>query len=335
MKKIIIGFDDFFYGFDPYDNVIYRLLKEKYDVEVIDTKNKEERNRVQYLFFSAFGNNYLEYKCVRIFVTGENLCPNFNLCDYAIGFEYMDFEDRYIRFPIYLWDRYSKDYDLILKDRLELAGKEPEKRKFCGMVVSNNNFADPMRENIFKAFSEYKKVDSGGKAFNNIGKPEGVEDKNEFLSHYKFSIACENSSYSGYCTEKLMQAFAAGNVPIYWGDRRASEVFNPEAYVDCTGLSLEEAVAKVKHIDEDDVAYNKMISANVLLNSDHKEVYVEKLRSWLCNIMDQDYDKAKRVPYQGKMAVYEQNYRKKVIMEQKIKKHKRLYMVIKKLFIND
>ena len=82
-------------------------------------KNKEERNRVQYLFLSVFGDNYFEYKCVHIFVFGENLCPNFNLYDYAMGFEYMEYEDRYIRFLICFWDSYSKDCELILKDRLE------------------------------------------------------------------------------------------------------------------------------------------------------------------------------------------------------------------------
>ncbi len=333
MKKIVIGFEDFFKGFDQFDNVIYRLLKEKYEVEVVDTKKTEERSRIQYLFFSAFGNNYLEYKCVRIFVTGENLCPNFNLCDYAIGFEYMDFEDRYIRYPIYLWDRYSKDYDLILKNREELAGQEPGKRKFCGMVVSNNNFADPMREGMFRAICEYKKVDSGGKAYNNIEQPEGVEDKNAFLSQYKFSIACENSSYSGYCTEKLLQAFAAGNVPIYWGDRRASEVFNSDAYIDCTGLTLEQMVDRVKQIDEDDEAYGKMIKANILVNPMHKAEYEQRLRGWLYNIMEQDYIEAKRTPYHGKMAVYEQNYHKKVIMERMIKKHSNIYSLIKKMFL--
>lgn len=335
VKKIIIGFEDFAADFDPCNNVIFRLLNEKYDVEVVDVKNVENRNRIQYLFFSAFGNNYLEYKCIRIFVTGENLCPNFNLCDYAIGFEYMELEDRYIRFPIYLWDQYSKDYDLILKDRKELYGNVPEKREFCGMVVSNNLFADPMRENLFKAICEYKKVDSGGSAFNNIGQPNGVKDKNEFLSHYKFSIASENSSYSGYCTEKLMQAFAAGNVPIYWGDRRASEVFNKDAFIDCTGLTVEQAVEKVKAVDGDDEIYLNMLNSNILVNSKHKEDYENKLRLWLNNIIEQDYEKAKRVPPYGKMAVYEQNYRKKAKMEKMIKSHKKVYGFLKKVFIKD
>ena len=332
MKHIVIGFEDVSKDFNPLNNVIFRLLSKDYDVEIADLSTAEGKASVQYLFYSAFGNHYLDYHCIRIFVTGENLCPNFNLCDYALGFERMDFEDRYLRFPIFLWDQYAKDYELIESTRKALLDKTPEKRKFCAMVVSNNNFANDMRKNLFDGLSKYKRVDSGGKAYNNIGKPEGVADKAEFLSGYKFSIASENSTYSGYCTEKLMQAFSAGNVPIYWGDPKVSSEFNKNAFIDCTGLTIDEAVKKVEEIDKDDDKYLSMLSEPALLDSDYKIKMEQKLSSWLRNIIDQDYEKARRIPRQGKMAVYEQNYRKRVKMEEKIKKHSKLYSVAKAVF---
>lgn len=43
---------------------------------------------------------------IRIFYPPpENLVPDFNICDYAIGFHYLDFEDHYFRFPLYLVER--------------------------------------------------------------------------------------------------------------------------------------------------------------------------------------------------------------------------------------
>ena len=128
-----------------------------------------------------------------------------------------------------------------------------------------------------------------------------------------------------------MQAYACGNVPIYWGDKRAKEIFNPDSFIDCTGLSMEEAVEKVKKVDQDDELYLKMLKAPILLNPSHREEYTEKLRLWLKNIVDQDPEAARRVPKRGKMAVYEENYRKKVKMEKAIKKHKKLYAIIKKV----
>ena len=53
--------------------------------------------------------------------TGENQVPDFNICDYAIGFHYIDFQDRYIRFPLYHF--YQQDYELAMKKH-EMSDKQ-------------------------------------------------------------------------------------------------------------------------------------------------------------------------------------------------------------------
>ena len=88
------------------------------------------------------------------------------------------------------------------------------KTEFCSFVVSNNN-ASPERDIIFDKLSEYKKVSSGGRYRNHVGGP--VSDKLEFQRKHKFAIAFENCSQPGYSTEKILEAFAARTVPIYWG----------------------------------------------------------------------------------------------------------------------
>ena len=53
--------------------------------------------------------------CVKIFYTQENLCPDFNYADYAIGFDNIEFEDRYLQFPIYyIPERYKESWDLMM-----------------------------------------------------------------------------------------------------------------------------------------------------------------------------------------------------------------------------
>jgi hypothetical protein len=44
-----------------------------------------------------------------------------------------------------------------------------------------------------------------------------VEAKVDSLASYKYSICLENSSYDGYITEKFIDAFLCGTIPIYWG----------------------------------------------------------------------------------------------------------------------
>jgi hypothetical protein len=50
-----------------------------------------------------------------------------------------------------------------------------------------------------------------GKAF------EPLENKIDGLKDYRFSLAIENCRSDYYFTEKLIDCFATGTVPIYWG----------------------------------------------------------------------------------------------------------------------
>jgi len=44
-----------------------------------------------------------------------------------------------------------------------------------------------------------------------------VEDKNSLCSNYLYAFCPENSYFPGYVTEKLVQAYMSGCIPIYWG----------------------------------------------------------------------------------------------------------------------
>ena len=98
MKRINVAFVDFWEGFDCYENLFVHILRKKYCVNVIEGNIDIEN--VQYLFYSVFSNNHKKYNCIKIFYTGENISPDMNECDYAIGFDYACFGDRYFRFPL-------------------------------------------------------------------------------------------------------------------------------------------------------------------------------------------------------------------------------------------
>lgn len=294
MKKIFIGFSGFWSDFDVNDNLITNMLKKHFLVEVIDGTKQKEREKCQYLFYSVFSDEYLKYDCIRIFYTGENLIPDFNLCDYAMGFSEIDFGDRYIRYPIYCW--YTAALEQL--NHLPVCTEEDMKKKFCAMVVSAPYCQDNYRTDFFHILSkEYKQVDSGGRYLNNIGKPEGVENKLSFLGEYKFSFAFENVSYPGYCTEKILESFAAGTIPIYWGDPEIEKYFNPESFVNCHRYrSMEEVIAKIREIDQDDQKYIRMRNAVAITNdSPYGKIAKDKeLEAWLIHICSQELNDAYR-----------------------------------------
>lgn len=186
-----------------YENYFVKVLSQKY--EVIYAQKPD------FLLFSQIDNytmktHFWDYDCVKIFFTGENVRTDFNVADYGIDFDYMDFGDRHLRLPLFVLSDFNEKRTL------------NKREKFCAYLVTNGgNRNNPLlRERFFDKLSEYKQVDSGGKHRNNIG--YFVQDKQKWLQEYKFNLCFENSSYPGYLTEKLIDAYSAGCVPIYWGD---------------------------------------------------------------------------------------------------------------------
>lgn len=279
-KKLNIKFVDFT-GAEGVARKLQARLEKYY--ELVETDQPD------WVIYSVFGQEHLKYNdCVKIFWTGENQAPDFNLCDYGLSFDHIDFGDRYMRLP--LWVLYEKDTTALKTKHLNasLAGKD----SFCSFVYSNTN-ASPERGEMLDALNAYKTVNSGGRYKNNVGGP--VADKLAFQQKHKFAIAFENASHDGYTTEKLVQAFAAGTVPIYWGDPRVGETFNEDAFINCLRYpNWEAVVARVKEIDEDDALWLKMIGTPALRDSEAIEKTLAELDTFLQHIFDQEPKAARR-----------------------------------------
>lgn len=280
LKKIKIDFVDFWQGFDKTNNDFYKILNEKYIVEISDNP--------EYIFYSCFGFEHVKYDCVRIFYTGECVTPDFNICDYAIGFDYMSFGDRYVRIPLYMLFQYKEDYERALKKHL-YCDENNSGKSFCNFIYSNCS-AQKSREDFFYLLSEYKKVDSGGRYLNNIGCT--VKNKYDFQKNYKFSIAFENTCYKGYTTEKIIQAFSAGTVPIYYGNPDIEKEFNSEAFINVHNFNtMEDVIKRIIEIDMNDELFQNMIKAPICSKKNDNE-----LKSFLYSIMSQPYASARRRP---------------------------------------
>ncbi len=262
--------------------IILDILEKHYEVEISDTPD--------YIFSRAGSKEYYKYDGVRIFCTIEALCPDFNLCDYGIGFEYLTYQDRYLRLPNFYF--YEDAVEKMLHKHEDVNEKDAN-REFCSFVYSNNR-ADKMRGKIFDALMGYKKVDSGGRYMNNLPDKKAVDDKLEFEGHHKFSVACENACHPGYHTEKLVEAFAAKTVPIYWGDPEVEKVFNEKAFINCNQFSsVEEIVERVQYLDTHEAEYLAMLKEPAM-KEEGKLDGLKALEDYLLHIFDQPLEKAYR-----------------------------------------
>ena len=247
MKKIRIDFCDCFPGFVKTDNHLFKLLQERFDVEL--------HGQPDFLIYSPYGHAHRLFSCVRIFYSGESDRPNFNECDYSIAAIKLD-DPRHLQLPFYV--AYGAPGQIIkAEDDPEsiLAGK----KKFCSFIISGYNPGkNGNRVEFFRKLSRYKTVDSGGKLFNNIGGPipAGSQGKMNFLRQYKFNIAYENRSLPGYTTEKIYEPMVARCLPIYWGDPDINAHFNPRSFLNRADFPSDEAlIEKIIELDQDDGKY--------------------------------------------------------------------------------
>ena len=298
MKKVKIKYIDWWTGFNCDNYLINKILKKYYNVVLSD-------DNPDYVIGSMYTKEALDYDCIRIFYSGENFCPDFNLYDYAIGFENMTYGDRYIYVPNYIMNpRYADDVAKMLAKHTQEAIAEKIKSEFCSYVVSNGR-GDSIRAEFFEALSQYKKINSGGRYLNNIGLPNGVADKYEFQKKHKFSICFENSTHPGYITEKLVQGFAAGTIPIYWGSPDVIDVFNRKAMVVVAGKEdIPRAVEQIKEIDNNDDLYQNMLKQPALIKTDYITDLKLDLERFLLNIFEQPLETAIRRPHVSTVDVY-------------------------------
>lgn len=263
-KRIKINFTDFWFGRDEdelQNNFLFRLLDDNYALEITDNPD--------FVIYSSFGREFLKYRCVRVFYTGENTRPDFNDCDFAFSFDF-PINRRNYRLPLYrTYDEFirlkntSRDVDTIAESKI----------RFCNFLYSNKNA--PERIEFFKKLQSYKNVDSGGKVLNNLGYL--VEDKSSFLRNYKFTIAFENSSYPGYTTEKILHALESGSIPIYWGNPDIHKDFNPSAFINCHDFEcFEDVIKRIIEVDNDDSLYREYLRQPVFPSGENLEYLNEE-----------------------------------------------------------
>lgn len=296
--EIKAAFVDFAMPFEKIQKTLfYRLLEKNYGIETGGDPD--------YVFCSSFGllnSGALKYRnAVRIFISFENLWPDFDLYDYAVTCYPLLYGDRHLPHP-YCFDHGDCEKNVALAINKHLTAKEDfvKKTGFCSFVVSNNRMADPIREAFFDRLCAYKKIDSGGRFCNNIGQKDGVKDKLAFASARKFSMVFENCRVDGYITEKILEGFAAHTVPIYWGSPEAVKIFNPKAFVYVGGRGdFDAAIEKIKYLDNNDEAYLEMLSQPALLDPELPGRIFSELEAFFKHIIEQPLETAFRRPLYG------------------------------------
>lgn len=128
------------------------------------------------------------------------------------------------------YEKYCEIFDLIFTHNQQLISLDPNKFKFVpaqgfwikdpmihsktklvSMISSRKSVTVGHKKRVGYADTYSHQLDLYGRGYREI------EFKEQGLNDYMFSVAIENGSYKTYFTEKILDCFATGTVPIYWG----------------------------------------------------------------------------------------------------------------------
>ena len=244
-----VAFADFPIGFDTHRNRFVEALSKNFQVLIVD------QFEAKLLFYSDFGETHWGFEGLKVYVTGENMLPDFNQCDLAFTpVEHLN-NWRAVRLPYYAQVLQSTGNLIRPVDW----SPELNRPRFCSFVVSNPRGRE--RNEFFRRLTRRRNVDSAGRHFNNMGAV--VVNKMLLLKECRFSLAFENSRSSGYITEKLIEPLVAGCIPIYWGAPDVSIDFNPKCMVNISDFSdAETAVDYILQLDESPDRRLEILKAN-------------------------------------------------------------------------
>jgi hypothetical protein len=127
------------------------------------------------------------------------------------------------------------------------------KTKMCSIFASEKAMTEGHR-------LRHQVIDYNGEQMDCFGEYvlNRLENKEDGLNDYRYSVTIENAILPGYWTEKLLDCFATKTIPIYYGDKDSvNKFFNKNGIIYFNSLNDIDLV--LSNMSEDD--YNMRLSA--------------------------------------------------------------------------
>ena len=293
--------------------------------------------------YSCFGEKHLDYThCTLLFYSGENVIPDFNVCDFSISTVKIQYENRHLWIPCSHISTIGYTPDCIQEVTPNLLNRD-----FCSFIYSQDSEGKgAIYRRIFceQLMKKYKHVDCPGKILHNtesdlLSKRYDIKNwhasKLLFLNRYKFNIAFENSDGPGYITEKLTDCYLANTVPIYWGSSKDIAPYPKESMICANDYnSIDELIKRIIEVDTNDELYLSILRANPfrIENKDNFPDFDQQIKIFIANLFK--YNKAANSDYKSHFYMtdaYRCFHYRKEFQQNHIKIARKLYHYIKKL----
>eukprot|EP00591_Stephanopyxis_turris_P006858 CAMPEP_0195518564 /NCGR_PEP_ID=MMETSP0794_2-20130614/13160_1 /TAXON_ID=515487 /ORGANISM="Stephanopyxis turris, Strain CCMP 815" /LENGTH=429 /DNA_ID=CAMNT_0040647555 /DNA_START=68 /DNA_END=1357 /DNA_ORIENTATION=+ len=89
-----------------------------------------------------------------------------------------------------------------------------------------------------------------------------------FFHNYRFGLILENINSPGYVSEKLLNAFLSGTVPIWYGSTEIFDIFNKKAFIYYNVENPKPALEYIAYLEENPEAYEKVLAQPILADGE-------------------------------------------------------------------
>ena len=230
---MLVYFNYFWNGFleetDPVNARFFiKLLSEVYNTEIYCSNNPDDAT---ILVESIFGNNsFIEYKSWKstFLFAGESYysdCAKKYLHLYTCIIGFKKTHNNFVECPLFI------PYIVCNVYQYEPVTTVPPHS--ASVIISNGS--GHVRNLFLNKLEQKINLLYGGNYKNNIGGTiPGLYNSNNTINFYKqtkFTVTMENSIEDYYITEKIINGFRAGTIPIYWGSSNIIKYFNPKRFL--------------------------------------------------------------------------------------------------------
>lgn len=240
-------------------NYIFNL---SYPNKILIQENSEDADVIIYTHFTRFEDFWNNTSKPFLLWNGEsyNIHSNIKNCSYKCIVSSLEEDNGELKIPYAfhayieyvkrgLWLKYKKLYPI--NKRKKLFG-------YCISADRGPNIRKDFIENVTNyttdsySLGRYKNTKSITYKVDGKWNDEKLQEK---YAEFKFIFAAENKVKSGYITEKIINAFSSGAIPIYLGDSKyAKTIFNSKSFI-CVDdfTSYDECVKYISNLSEEQI----------------------------------------------------------------------------------
>jgi len=169
-----------------------------------------------------------------------------------------------------VWDRV--DLEKILRSE-----KKPKNSQKYFLMYAQSNCGIKYREEAFDELSDIGYVHQGGpcwglqhdrsKVSNHItmDRQAGKTSNKNIYKDYRYALVMENKKHPGFISEKIMNSFLSGSIPIWYGSTEIFSIFNRKSFIYYDIDDPKAAVNKIAYLEYNRTAYDEMLNEPILV----------------------------------------------------------------------